>query len=151
MRFNDAVIGVAVILFGLIVIVHVQSYPDMGDGMPGPSLFPTVLAGLLVIAGAVQIPRGIRSKAPLAERLPEFTARGVGNMLVAVLGVVFYIYASDTLGFLLTSFCVMFTLMLVLRAGFFVSALVAAGAAVCIYLMFNKMLMVPLPIGLFAF
>jgi putative tricarboxylic transport membrane protein len=151
MRFNDAAIGVAAIIFGLIVVVHVQSYPDMGDGMPGPSLFPTVLGILIMVAGAVQIPRGIKSRAPLAARLPAFTSRGTVNIAMAALGVLFYIYASDSLGFLLTSFCVMFVLMLVLKGKFVLSALVAAGATLCVYVIFGKMLLVPLPAGFFSF
>ena len=150
MRFNDALIGVGIIIFGLVMVVHVQSYPSLGD-MPGPSLFPTVLGVLLMIAGATQIPRGIKSRAPLVTVLPEFTARGICNMAAVILGVVFYIYASDTLGFLLTSFCIMFVLMMMLKGKPLPSALVAAGAALCAYLIFNKMLLVPLPSGLFSF
>jgi putative tricarboxylic transport membrane protein len=151
MRFNDAVIGVFVILLGLGVILHVWSYPAMGDGMPGPSLFPTVIGALLMAAGAVQIPKGIRSGVPFVRRLPEFNARGVGNILVTVLGVFFYIYASDFLGFLLTAFCIVFAMMLTLKSKILVSAATAVGAALFVYIIFNKMLMVPLPIGLFAF
>jgi putative tricarboxylic transport membrane protein len=150
MRFNDALIGIGIIIFGLVVVVHVQSYPSMRDNMPGPALFPTVLGSLLIIAGAVQIPRGIKSRAPLVTVLPEFTARGICNMAAVILGVIFYIYASDTLGFLLTSFCVMFVLMMMLKGKPLPSALVAAGAALCAYLIFNKMLLVPLPSGLFS-
>jgi putative tricarboxylic transport membrane protein len=151
MRFNDAVIGVAAMIFGLVVVVHVQSYPEMDGGMPGPSLFPTVLGILILIAGAVQIPRGIRSRAPFAKCLPDFTPKGVANIAMTIAGVLFYVYASDFLGFLLTSFCVMFVLMLLLKGKFALSALVAAGAALCIYIVFNKMLLVPLPAGLFSF
>ncbi|MDR1731131.1 MAG: tripartite tricarboxylate transporter TctB family protein [Synergistaceae bacterium] len=151
MRFNDAVIGIAAIIFGLAVILHVRSYPSMGDGMPGPALFPTILGILLIVIGTLQIPRGIKSRAPFAALLPELTARGAGNILLTLAGVIFYIYASDSLGFLPTSFCVMFVLMLVLKGNFFLSAAVAAGATLCIYLIFVKMLMVPLPAGIFAF
>ncbi|MDR1377342.1 MAG: tripartite tricarboxylate transporter TctB family protein, partial [Synergistaceae bacterium] len=144
-------IGVAAVIFGLIVVVHVQSYPDMGDGMPGPSLFPTVLGVLIMLAGAVQIPRGMKSGAPFVKCLPDFTARGIVNIAITVLGVLFYVYASDFLGFILTSFCVMFVLMLALKGKPVVSALAAAGATLCIYVIFNKMLLVPLPAGLFSF
>ena len=151
MRFNDALIGIGIIIFGLVVVVHVQSYPTMRDNMPGPSLFPTVLGVLLMIAGAVQVPRGIKSRAPLVALLPNFNARGVCNIAAVVLGVIFYIYASETLGFLLTSFCVIFVLMLILKGKPLPSALVAIGATLCAYMIFNKMLMVPLPRGLFYF
>jgi putative tricarboxylic transport membrane protein len=151
MRFNDALIGIAIMIFGLVVVVHVQSYPSMGNNMPGPSLFPTIIGILLMIAGGVQIPKGITSRAPLVARLPNFTLKGICNIVAVVLGVVFYIYASDTLGFLLTSFCVMFVLMLLLKGKPLPSALVAAGATLCVYILFNKMLLVPLPRGFFSF
>ncbi|MDR1732543.1 MAG: tripartite tricarboxylate transporter TctB family protein [Synergistaceae bacterium] len=151
MRFNDALIGIFVILFGLGIVIHVQSYPTMSGGMPGPELFPTVIGVLLMIAGAVQIPTGLRSKAPLVRRLPEFNLRGVCNIVLVFVGVVFYIYASEYLGFLLTAFCIVYVLMLALRGKLFLSAIIAAGAAVFAYMLFNKLLMVPLPIGLFAF
>jgi len=150
MRFNDALIGIGMIVFGLVVVVHVQSYPRMGS-MPGPSLFPTVLGILLMIVGAAQISRGIKSRAPLIALLPGFNARGICYILAVVFGVVFYIYASETLGFLLASFCIMFVLMLIMRGKPLPSALVSAGAALCAYLIFNKMLSVPLPRGLFYF
>jgi putative tricarboxylic transport membrane protein len=147
---DDAAIGIVVIIFGLAVAVHAQSFPGMGN-MPGPSLFPTVLGVLLMIAGAAQIPGGIRSRAPLVTILPEFTAKGMLNTGAFFVAVVFYIYASETLGFLLTSFCIMFVLMLLLRAKPLPSALVSAGASLTAYLIFNKMLLVPLPRGLFYF
>ena len=150
MRFNDALIGIGVIIFGLVVVVHVQSYPRMGD-MPGPSLFPTVLGILLMIIGGTQISRGIKSRAPLIALLPGFNARGICYILAVVLGVVFYICASEILGFLLTSFCVMFVLMLIMKGKPLPSAFVSAGAALFAYLIFNKMLSVPLPRGLFYF
>ncbi|MDR1741193.1 MAG: tripartite tricarboxylate transporter TctB family protein [Synergistaceae bacterium] len=151
MRFNDAVIGAAVVVFGLAVIFHVRTYPDMGGRMMGPALFPTVLALLMIVAGLVQIRAGIKSKEPPVRRLPEFTLSGAVKFLLAAGCVVFYIYASDYLGFLITSFAVMFVLMLALRARPLLAVLVAAGATVCVYLVFNKMLLVPLPIGLFSF
>jgi putative tricarboxylic transport membrane protein len=151
MRFNDAVIGIFIVIFGLVIVIHVQSYPDMGDGMPGPSLFPTVIGVLLMITGAVQIPKGLRSGASLVSLLPEFNAHGIGNILSVIIASLFYIYASDFLGILLTSFCIMFGMMQVLKAKVVISAVVSIGATLCIYVIFNKCLMVPLPLGIFSF
>ena len=150
MRFNDALIGIGIFVFGLVVVIHVQSFPRMGS-MPGPSLFPTVLGGLLMIIGVVQIFHGIKSRAPLVELLPGFNVRGICDILAVVLGVVFYIYVSEALGFLLTSFCISFILMLIMKGKPLPSAFVSAGAALFAYLIFNKMLSVPLPRGLFYF
>ncbi|GHV36859.1 permease [Synergistales bacterium] len=154
MRFNNMVIGIAAILSGAFIFIYSQSFPDLGDGRPGASLFPMILSALLVIVGLVQIPSGVKNAKngeTLVTRLPEFNLHGFCNFLVVVMCVLFYIYASDFLGFIITSFLIMFVLTLTLRARVAVSIAVSLGATLCVYLMFNKMLMVPLPVGLFSF
>jgi len=64
MRFNDALIGVGIIIFGLVVIIHVQSFPLMG-GRPTPAMFPMVIGALLMLVGTVLIYSGVKSGAPL--------------------------------------------------------------------------------------
>ena len=148
MRFNDAVIGILVILIGIIIFVHVQSFPAQEGGRPGPALFPEVLAILMIISGAVLVHGGVKSKAPLAERLPDLDGRGVANILLMLAGIVFYIAVSERIGFLLTSFIVMVALMYILKASIKMAIPVAIVTTLCIYGIFNKMLMVPLPKGL---
>ena len=153
MRVNDAVLGLLAILLGIVVFVHVQSFPTQGDGHPGPSLFPSVLSVLFMIAGAVLIAQGLRCRAdqPWCQKLPELDARGIGNILLTLLAIVFYILVSERLGFLLTSFCVMFGLMVMLKARPLLALPVAAAMTLFIYLVFNKGLLVPLPRGLISF
>ena len=150
MRFNDALIGIAVIILGLTVVTHSQTFPRLGN-MPGPSLFPTIIGSLLMLIGAEQVFSGIKSRAPLVTFLPGFNVKGISNVLTAIIGVIFYIYAADKLGFLLTSFCIMFVMMILMKGKLLPSILSAAGATLCAYLIFNKMLSVPLPRGIFYF
>lgn len=151
MRVNDAVIGLCMILLGIVVFIHVQSFPTQGDGHAGPSLFPSVLGILFVVAGFVLVRQGIRSKAPLFTRLPELDAHGIGNIALTLGAIVFYILVSEKLGFLLTSFTVMIVMMLMLKARFATALPVAIGTTLCIYAIFNKMLLVPLPRGILSF
>ena len=151
MRFNDAVIGIFTILLGVIILIHVQSFPMQEGGRPGPALFPSALSILMIICGLVLIPGGLKSKAPLAQRLPELNAKGITNILLLLAGIVFYVFASETIGFLLTSFLVMLALMYMLKARLKMAIPVAIITTVCIYGIFNKFLMVPLPRGLLSF
>ncbi len=151
MRLNDAALGVLAILIGIVIFIHVQSFPAQEGGRPGPALFPAVLAILLIVSGIVLIPGGLKSKAPLAQRLPELDARGIGNVLLMLAGIVFYILISEWLGFLLTSFIVTLSLMIMLKANIKSAIPVAILTTVCIYGIFNKFLMVPLPRGLLSF
>ncbi|MDR2726420.1 MAG: tripartite tricarboxylate transporter TctB family protein [Deltaproteobacteria bacterium] len=151
MRFNDAVIGVAAIIVGLLIFIHVQSFPSQAGGRPGPALFPATLAALLMIAGVVLVVQGHRAGGPLCQIPPELNARGVGNIMMTLGAIVFYVLVSEYLGFLLASFVVMVGMMLMLKARARIAIPVAAGTTLCIYAIFHKMLMVPLPRGLLAF
>ena len=62
MRVSDTAIGVAAILFGSWVIGYARNFPKLEKGYPGPSLFPTVLAVLFIVAGIVLIFQDLRSK-----------------------------------------------------------------------------------------
>ena len=151
MRFNDVVIGIAAIIAGIIIIIHVQSYPVQPGGRPGPALFPTVLSVLLMIAGGVLVAGGRRAGGPMWQVLPELDARGVGNIALTLGAIVFYVAVSPFLGFLLTSFIVMAAMMFMLKARMLSALPVAAGATVIVYVIFNKLLMVPLARGILAF
>lgn len=151
MRFNDALIGILAIILGIIVFIHVRSFPVQADGHAGPGLFPSVLAVLLVIVGGLLIRQGLRSGSPLFERLPELDARGLGNIMLTLGSIVFYVLVSEKLGFLLSSFIVMVAMMLMLKAKPLTAAPVAAATTLFIYGIFNKFLLVPLPRGIFYF
>lgn len=151
MRLNDKLIGILSMILGLAVIVRVQFYPRLADGQPGPGLFPEVIGGLFMIVGMVLFWQARRSTAPLVTRLPELTAKGAGNILFTAGAVIFYILVSQPLGFLLTSFIIMVAMMALLKAKLTISIPVAAGTTICIYLIFNKLLLVPLPRGFFYF
>lgn len=151
MRLNDKLLGIITMILGLAIIIRVQFYPSLADGQPGPALFPEVIGGLLMIVGMVLFWQARRSTAPLVVRLPELTAKGMGNVLFTTGAIIFYILVSQPLGFLLTSFIIMVTMMVLLKAKLTVSIPVAAGTTVCIYLIFNKMLLVPLPRGFLYF
>jgi len=151
MRLNDKLIGILAMVIGLAVIIRVQFYPNLADGQPGPALFPEVIGGLFIVVGLTLFRQARTSDAPMVSRLPELTARGVGNVLFTIGAVIFYIAVSQSLGFLLTSFIIMVAMMLLLKAKLAVSIPVAMGTTVCIYAIFNKMLLVPLPRGLLYF
>jgi putative tricarboxylic transport membrane protein len=153
MRVNDILIGLIAIAVSIAIIINVQGYPPQAGGRPGPALFPLVLAILLIITGLSLIYQswGTRHTQPWVQRLPELNARGIGNILLTLGAAFFYVLSSEFLGFLLAAFISMLTFMFVLKAEIKTAVPVAAGAAVAIYLIFNKGLLVPLPRGLLSF
>jgi putative tricarboxylic transport membrane protein len=151
MRLNDAVIGLTLIIFGGAVLFHTRGFPELEEGYPGPSLFPNVLAILFMITGIVLVLQGIRSRKPLAAVERHLLGgKGLANILAVLAAIVMYIFFSESLGFLAISFLLLFLLMKWLRAATFLCLCMACGVTLGIYVLFAKLLLVPLPWGLFG-
>lgn len=151
MRVSNTAIGAGLIVFAIAVLLYTRTFPTLERGYPGPSLFPNVLAVLFIIAGITLVAQGVRS----GERIIKFdtsgiTRSGLINILLVLGGIVFYIYLSDFLGFQITSFILLFGLMKWLRVSTHWSLVMACGITLAIYLLFAKMLLVPLPWGLWG-
>ena len=151
MRVSNTAIGVGLIVFAIAVLLYTRTFPTLERGYPGPSLFPNVLAVLFIIAGITLVAQGVRS----GDRIIKFDTRGITrsgliNILLVLGGIVFYVYLSDFLGFQITSFILLFGLMKWLRVSTHWSLVMACGITLAIYLLFAKMLLVPLPWGLWG-
>ena len=51
MKINDAIFGALFLLFGLVVVVHVQAFPKIPGQQVGPALFPGLVAAALAVGG----------------------------------------------------------------------------------------------------
>ncbi|CAN5884555.1 tripartite tricarboxylate transporter TctB family protein [soil metagenome] len=150
MKFNDAVFGLILLVLGAAVLAVVQGYPKIPGQQVGPALFPGLIATGLCICGAMLLLKGWRDRAvsPWAH-FDEWirSPRHVIAFAVVLFGVVFYILAADTLGFLITSLLVLVALMWALRVPPGRSVLIAIVATLLIHTAFYKLLRVPLPWG----
>ena len=130
---------------------HVQSFPSLDNGYPGPALFPSVLAVLFILCGIGLIIQGIRQH----EKLLKFdtdtlTFSGLLNILFVLGAIVCYIFLAETIGFLIFSFMVLLILMKWLKVKTLSSIVMSFGVTLVIYLLFAKVLLVPLPWGLWG-
>ena len=152
MRVSDSIIGFMMIIFGIAVIIHTQGFPAQPDGHPGPEFFPNVLSGLFMLAGLTLIIGGVRR----GEKILDVKAPGLGvaavvNILLVLGVIVVYILVSDYIGFLITSFILMGFLMKWLGVTWMWTVIMSSVLTMGIYLLFAKMLLVPLPWGLWGF
>jgi len=151
MRVSNTAIGLFLILFAAVVLWHVQSFPSLDNGYPGPALFPSVLAVLFILCGIGLIIQGIRQH----EKLLKFdtdtlTFSGLLNILFVLGAIVCYIFLAETIGFLIFSFMVLLILMKWLKVKTLSSIVMSFGVTLVIYLLFAKVLLVPLPWGLWG-
>jgi putative tricarboxylic transport membrane protein len=146
---HDLVSGLLAAALGAAVVLHVRTFPELPDGQPGPALFPGIVGGLLVLFGLVLVVRAVLARGgPAADPGAGVTARGWLRAL-AVLGlVVAYMLLAETLGFLLTMGVLLFLLMWTLGARPLIAVLAAAVTTGFIFVVFEEVLLVPLPEGL---
>lgn len=153
MRINDAIMGVIIIGLSIFVMVVARSYPAL-PGVPyGPGVFPTIIAGCMLLGGVILVFQGVRrlretgwfALDPWA-KVPR-TYVTLGLIFSALL---FYIFFSERLGFLFTSVLILFPLLLWTRGRERIvsSLMISIFFSLVIYLVFVKFMRVPLPGGM---
>ncbi|HMR32119.1 MAG TPA: tripartite tricarboxylate transporter TctB family protein [Geminicoccaceae bacterium] len=151
MRFNDALIGAALLLLAASILFMTRNYPSMPGQHYGPALFPNIIGLGLGACGLVLVVSGLR-------RLREHpwldfdewtrTPGHLTDVALVLLGLVAYILLSDLLGFLVIGTALLTLWMVRFRGGKVLSSLVVAViAALVIDYAFRRILLVPLPLG----
>ncbi|GHD78962.1 putative tricarboxylic transport membrane protein [Salinibacterium amurskyense] len=163
----DLASGVVVVLFGSAILFTVRDYPTLPSGELGPSLFPGIIGGLMVLMGLLLLGRWLKGRkaartnsaeasgtaaaaasAPANDTAPTPVYwRGWINAGLVVGSVIFYLLAVDFLGFLTTVIIMTVGLILRLGAKWWVAVLAGVLSTVGVWLIFNKVLLVPLPLG----
>jgi putative tricarboxylic transport membrane protein len=152
MRFNDAVFGIILVAFSAAMMIYADTtFPGLPGQDYGPAFFPVGIGGVLFACGVILTVQGIakRHDQPLA-RFGDWikSPRHIINLLLVLLSLVFFVVASDWLGFIPTSFLILAVLMY--RFG--CRPVMAVGLAIVVTLLthsaFYLLLRVPLPWGI---
>ena len=151
MKFNDTLVGAALLALALAILQTVQQYPVIPGQNIGPGAFPGLLATLLAVCAVLLIIKGLKARQhqPWVEMggwvRSRFHAR---NFLITLACLLFYIYLSDRLGFLI---CAVLILSVMFKAPQVRTKLIlpiALITSLVIHTIFYKGLRVPLPWGL---
>lgn len=155
MKINDAIWGALFGLLAVALLVHVQSFPTIPGQKFGPALFPGVIAVGMAVCALLLIVKGFASRRRGGERAewiafnPWVDSPRHVIAFVLVIGVnVFYIFAVDFLGFVITGTIYLATLFAIfgVRARWILP--IAVAVTLVIHYSFYKLLKVPLPWGL---
>lgn len=147
---SDIIAAIFFIFLGLIFFWNSKSFPDSTREI-GVGAFPRLLAGLLIILSIVLIINAIKNFT-LSKNPPlfkEFT-KGQKFILVVIFALIIYIKILEPLGFILSSFLLLLTLMFIFGEKRKVILLfVPIGFSIILYVVFSKLAMVSLPEGIF--
>ena len=150
MKINDAVFGLLLTLISLAVLHTIQSYPDIPGQQVGPALFPGLIAILLGVCGIVLIYRGWQSRqlVPWLQTAEWWhSKRHLSGFILLVAGIVFYMLASEAIGFLPVAWLLMWTLMVNLKVAPVRAAVLSLLLSALVHFAFYTLLRVPLPWG----
>lgn len=156
----DLIAGALAAALGVAVLLYIRGFPELPDGSPGPALFPGIIGGLFVLFGAVLVVRSLRAGHRAAtdgrvadevdavdEAQPRSTMTGRVNALAILASVVAYLLLVDVLGFAITMCAILVALMWRLGSRPLVALAAAIGTTALIVLIFQQVLLVPLPTG----
>lgn len=150
MRFNDALIGVLLLIVSAVVYFYARTLPDIPGQEYGAAVFPVIMACGLGLCGAALTVSGARHWHGAATLAAWTNDSAAWVRLIALLAaILFYIFAAEPLGFMITSTVTLFALFMLLGSRWWVAALVAVAVSLLIERSFGNLLLVPLPRGLF--
>lgn len=153
---RDVFTGLAFVIAGIATIITAQQFPTLPSLQYGPSLFPSIIGAGFCLGGAILAAnalwnrrRALTQQAPVvATTLGEPPAEKPGlAMLLPPIAIVFYIFASDYLGAMLTMAVIMFVLMILRKTVPWVALVASLLVALAIYFIFSHYLLIPLPQG----
>lgn len=151
MRFNDTIVGVTFIVIAAVMIALTFSFPAFPGQNYGPSLFPRILGTGIILCSLMLIlrERRVASVAPWLA-LSDWTRQprrlaSFGLMLAAM---IFYLLASDALGFIPCAFLIQLALFLWFGVRPVTALAVAVAMTLLVHWFFSSMMLVPLPRGI---
>jgi putative tricarboxylic transport membrane protein len=149
MKVSDRVSGGVLVALGAAAAIGGSRLPGVPGQDVGPSVFPMVVGGGLVLTGTL-IALGIgRAFETPEEEEPRGRLWGLRALLPPAL-LIFYVLAVEALGFLPTAAVVVLVAAVALGARLVLAVPVALVAPLAVHAVFAKLLRVPLPDGLLA-
>jgi len=148
----DVVLGLLAILAGAAILPMSLALPSLPQSYAGPSLFPSLIGCLFILAGVVITINGLRAwraeKAGQGDEAsqprPQFAWRRMIEVLIAV---AIFIIVAPRLGFVVGGFVLVAGMLLIRGNRWTTSVAVALILTIIVRWIFVSLLKVPLPVG----
>jgi len=151
-RRLDIVTGTVIIAFASFVLAYSSTFPPAKGTDFGPSLFPRVVAVMLLVLGAILLLHVWRTGAQIQLGATDTTnealvssVAGVRNVVVTIVAIVAYIALVDRLSFVPTTLVFLFVLMKTYRLTTLRSIVASGVITGFVYVLFSVLLRVTLP------
>ena len=152
MKINDMLSGLLLLVLAICIGVNISGFPTIPGQNIGPAAFPGLLAFLLGVCAVLLMIKGWRAQSAQRQHWLQAGAwmrskAHARNFLITVGCLLFYILASEALGFIVCAVAVLVVMFTALGVrGRWIMPL-ALGLTLLIHSIFYKGLRVPLPWG----
>lgn len=148
MKVADIIGGVVGILIGLYAIWEGSNMPPDLIMKVGPSFFPTVLAGLLIIFSVASIIFALRGKSKGSVEPLKLSDKGVQRGLITLAATIVFCAVLEPLGFIPSAILFLIPMMLLMGNRKPLQLIIAPVLVTfSIWLIFEKLLNLSLPTG----
>ena len=151
MKFNDAAIGVFLLLFAVAEILYTRTFPQFQGQNYGPNIFPILIGVSLAICGGALLYKGLSQTESSGIVTVGDWAKNPKIILDIVLllaSVLLYVFFSNAIGFIPISIFTLSLLLYRLGSSLTKSVVIAMITTIVIHTVFAKVLLVPLPWGM---
>lgn len=153
MQISDRISGGFLVGLGALAAYGGSLLPPVPGQPVGPNIFPIVIGVGLVVCGlliAMRIGHDFEADEGIEPTADGSTvqSRSMWWILVPPILLLFYVFAVEWLGFVLTSAIIAFITSVSLRGSIKLAIAMAIATPICVHLVFANLLRVPLPAGL---
>lgn len=134
--------------FALAIIIIAKGYPPSNHGVPGPGMFPIIIAVLILVSALVLFIKTLKMPVTSDTEI-DLKSRSILNVYISMGGLILYTALLPTIGFV-TSTSVMLSLYIkwFSHRPWWKTILIAVLFTLGIYLLFGTVLNVPMRFGI---
>ena len=150
MRKYNIVVAFGAALFGVLIMYFGRDLSGFEDGVPGESYWPSIIAWLFILLGALQLMEVIFSKGTHAEKKVDLSSKPVRMAYLSALVSGIYGGLLLAVGFVIASLVFVPSMMALMgERKPWVAALVSVGVVGTIYVFFALVFNTTLPSSVF--
>lgn len=152
MRKGNLIAGLICAALAVYIIVTCMGYPtaeSYGTGVPGPGLWPGIVALLLLICSIGLIAGTLMMKKDALPELPMLT-EGTKRVYISMAILVVYVASLSVLGFILPSIAMLIVFIQWFgKMKVWKTVIISAASTLVVYFVFKSLLNVPVDFGMF--
>ena len=151
MKRTNIIFSIITMAFGAFVIFLTRSWPQSRNGVPGPAVFPRIIAAIIIACSAIALIRSLISKEEDINKV-DYSSKDAIGVYITMGGLIVYIILLKYLGFIIDTIIMLSCFFAWFSKKKIVTCLLLSTiSSIVIYVIFSKALNVSMRFGLLYF